>query len=280
MSGAGHAPLKSISILNKKDEATMSGDDWARYPSLSGRPVVVSGGATGIGEALVRHFAGQGAKVGFTDIAADAGAALEAELADAGATVTFAACDVTDIPAYTEAIEGIAARQGAAHVLVNNAANDTRHDWDRTEEADWDRLTAVNLKHYFFAIKAVAPAMIGAGGGSIINFGSISWMIGGRGMPVYMTAKSAVHGLTRSFAKELGGHEIRVNTLVPGAVMTPRQLELWISEDDKKNILAAQSIPRLVKADDVARMALFLAADDSCLISGQDFLVDGGWAHG
>ncbi len=253
---------------------------FANYPSLAGRPVVISGGASGIGASMVRQFAAQGAKVGFVDIAIEAGETLAHELASAGQTVRFTACDVTDISAYQAAIAGFAQAHGDARVLVNNAAHDQRHDWAEVTPDYWDERMAVNLKHAFFAIQAVAPGMANAGGGSIINFGSISWMIMTPSIPLYETAKAAVHGLTRSMARELGRSAIRINSLVPGAVMTQRQLDLWITEQDKQDIEAHQALSGLLTPDDCARMALFLAADDSAMISGQHFLVDAGWANG
>lgn len=250
-----------------------------RYPSLSGVPVIVSGGASGIGEALVRNFAAQGAKVGFVDIMVDRGAKLAEELASAGQVARFAACDVTDIAAYQSAIAEFAASHGDALVLVNNAAHDERHDWQDVTPAYWDDRMAVNLKHCFFASQAVAPGMIRAGGGSIINTGSISWMIMAPRLPIYEAAKAAMHGLTRSMARELGKHSIRVNTLVPGWIMTERQVTHWLNPATEQLIDDSQALAGRVYPDDVARMALFLASDDSAMISAQQFLVDGGWAN-
>ncbi|ODT80790.1 MAG: 3-oxoacyl-ACP reductase [Pelagibacterium sp. SCN 64-44] len=254
--------------------------DFASYPSLRERPVVISGGASGIGESLVRHFAAQGARVGFVDIAVEQGRALAAELAGAGQAVRFTPCDVTDIDAYRAAIAGFAESHGDARVLINNAAHDQRHDWAEVSPDYWDERMAVNLKHAFFAIQAVAPGMARAGGGAIVNFGSISWMIMTPSIPLYETAKAAVHGLTRSMARELGRSGIRVNSLVPGAVITQRQLDLWIRPEDLQGIEAQQALPGQLMPEDCARMALFLAADDSRMISGQHFLVDAGWANG
>ncbi|ODT73279.1 MAG: 3-oxoacyl-ACP reductase [Pelagibacterium sp. SCN 63-23] len=251
----------------------------ALYPSLKDRPVVISGGASGIGEALVRRFAAQGARVGFVDIADEAGRALEAELSRAGQTARFIACDVTDIEAYRHAIENFAGRHGDARVLINNAAHDQRHDWAEVTPEYWDERMAVNLKHAFFAIQAVAPGMVRQGGGSIINFGSISWMVLTPSIPLYETAKAAVHGLTRAMARELGRSAIRVNSLVPGAVITQRQLDLWLSPQSMREIETSQALSGHVTPEDCASMALFLAADDSAMISGQHFLVDGGWAN-
>ncbi len=253
---------------------------FARYPSLADTPVIISGGASGIGESLVRNFAAQGSRVGFVDIAVEAGERLAAELTAAGHTVRFTPCDITETEAYQDAIAGFAAAHGDALVLVNNAGHDQRHDWREVSPAYWDERMAVNLKHAFFAIQAVAPGMVKAGRGSIINTGSISWMVLTPAIPVYATAKAAMHGLTRAMARELGKSGIRVNSLVPGAIITERQLELWLDQPALDAILDSQALASHVMADDVSRMALFLAAQDSAMISAQQFLVDGGWAHG
>lgn len=253
--------------------------DYAHYPSLADIPVVISGGASGIGEALVRNFAAQGARVGFVDIQAEAGNRLAAELTEAGQSVAFASCDIRDIPAYQAAIAGFAQAHGDALVLINNAAHDNRHDWPDVTPEYWDERMATNLRHGFFAMQAVAPGMIRAGRGSIINMGSISWMIMVPRLPLYETAKAATHGLTRSMARELGAKGIRVNTLVPGWVMTQRQLDEWVDEHAQRVIDQSQALPGRVYPDDVARMALFLAAEDSAMITGQQFIVDAGWAN-
>lgn len=253
--------------------------DFATYPSLAGTPVVISGGASGIGESLVRNFAAQGAKVGFVDIAVDAGNRLAADLAVAGQTAKFTQCDVTDLAAYQAAIAGFAAAHGDALVLVNNAAHDQRHEWSEVTPDYWDDRMAVNLKHHFFAIQAVAPAMIKAGRGSIINTGSISWMVMTPRIPIYETAKAATHGLTRSMARALGKSGIRVNTLVPGWVMTERQLTHWLDAEGEAALDRDQALAGRVYPDDIARMALFLGSEDSAMISAQQFVVDGGWAN-
>ena len=253
--------------------------NYARYPSLENTPVIISGGASGIGESLVRNFAAQGAKVGFVDIQAERGQQLADELTAAGQVAKFIACDITDIAAYQAAIADFAATHGDALVLVNNAAHDQRHDWSEVTPAYWDDRMAVNLKHAFFAIQAVAPGMIAAKRGAIINTGSISWMIMSPNIPVYETAKAATHGLTRSMARELGKHGIRVNSLVPGWIMTERQLTHWLDDKAEKLIDASQALAGRVYPDDVSRMALFLAAEDSAMISAQQFIVDGGWAN-
>jgi len=249
----------------------------ATYPSLKDRPVLISGGASGIGEALVRGFAAQGGRVGFVDLLETEGDALVDELRDLGQTVAFQHCDITDTGQYQQAIRLFADMHGPCLVLVNNAANDTRHDWRQVSPDEFSRRIAVNLQHSFFAIQAVAPAMIAAGGGSIINFGSISWMTAQAGLPVYEAAKAAVHGMTRSFARELGKYNIRVNTLVPGWVMTKRQLDLWVDDAANELMDRSQCLPGRVQPEDIAAAALFLASDSARMCSAQNFIVDGGW---
>jgi len=252
---------------------------FASYPSLNGMPVVISGGASGIGETLVREFALQGSKVGFVDIASVAGDKLAAELEAEGHVARFTRCDITDTVAYQKAIADFAAAHGPALSVVNNAANDTRIKWNEVTEESWDKAIAVNLRHSFFAAQAVLPGMIAAGKGSIINFGSISCMIMVGDLAAYTASKAAMHGMSRSMARDLGPHGIRVNTLVPGWVMTERQLNRWVGDAENRLIDQSQALKGRVYPDDIARMALFLAADDSRMISGQDFIVDGGWAH-
>ena len=252
---------------------------FAVYPSLRDAPVIVTGGASGIGMEIVRAFAGQESRVGFLDFDVEHGEALAAELHGGGGRVRFEACDLRDVVALGRAVEALAAAHGPARVLVNNAARDDRHRWQDVTPAFFDERIATNLRHMFFAIQAVAPGMIAAGGGSIINLGSDSWWRAGGGFPAYTTAKAAVHGLTRGMARDLGPHRIRVNTLVPGWVMTEKQLTTIVGEAEGKMIDANQALKARVYPADIARMALFLAADDSQMISAQDFIVDGGWAH-
>jgi NAD(P)-dependent dehydrogenase (short-subunit alcohol dehydrogenase family) len=253
--------------------------DFATYPSLAGMPVIVSGGASGIGEAIVREFAAQGSKVGFVDLMADRGNALAAELAAKGQTARFTACDITDTAAYQSAIRAFEAAHGPALALVNNAANDRRMVWNEVTPADWDWSIGVNLKHAFFAAQAVVPGMIAAGKGSIVNFGSLSWLIMLGNLPAYTASKAAMHGMSRSLARDFGKHGIRVNTLVPGWIMTEKQLTTIVGDAENKMIDAGQALSGRVYPADIARMALFLASDDSQMISAQDFVVDGGWAH-
>jgi D-xylose 1-dehydrogenase len=253
---------------------------FARYPSLDGMPVIVSGGASGIGETIVREFAAQGSKVGFVDIAGERGEAVAAELVAAGQTAKFTRCDITDTAAYQAAIRGFEEAHGPALALINNAANDTRIAWNDVTEEAWDKAINVNLRHAFFAAQAVIPGMIKAGKGSIVNFGSISWMILVGNLTAYTASKAAAHGMSRSLARDLGPHGIRVNTLVPGWIMTERQLTHWVGDAENALIDSQQALRGRLYPADIARMAMFLAADDSQMISGQDFLVDGGWAHG
>jgi NAD(P)-dependent dehydrogenase (short-subunit alcohol dehydrogenase family) len=271
---------------------------FARYPSLQGRCVLITGGATGIGASMVEHFVAQGAHVAFIDIDQAAGRALVSRLepghergpdghveptledgpSGAARAPLFVAADLTDIDALRTAIAQVRSHFGPIQVLVNNAANDVRHRIDATTPQSWDAGIAVNLKHQFFAAQAVAADMQQAGGGSIINLGSVSWMLKMGGMPVYTTAKAGVQGLTRGLARELGRHGIRVNTLVPGWVMTERQLLLWVDDAGRAEIARGQCIDQPLLPGHIARMALFLAADDSSMCTGQDFIVDGGWA--
>ncbi len=256
--------------------ASPSSTASARYPSLAGRTVFISGGATGIGEALVRAFHAQHARVGFCDVDVPSGQALAAELGATG-DVLFVECDVTDAAALGGAINSVREHFGPIGVLLNNAANDRRHEMADVTSEDFDRLVAVNFKHQFFAAQAVAQDMRDLGGGSIINFGSISWMIKGAGYPVYQACKAAARGLTRSLARDLGKQNIRVNSIVPGWVMTERQLRLWVKPESAAQIDAAQCLPGRVMAGDIASMALFLAADDSRMCTAQDYVVDAGW---
>jgi NAD(P)-dependent dehydrogenase (short-subunit alcohol dehydrogenase family) len=250
-----------------------------RYPSLVDRVVLITGGASGIGETLVEHFVAQGARVGFVDIDAANGEALVQRLAPGAKTAPlFVHADLTDTPALQRAIERVRAQLGPIAVLLNNAANDQRHRIEDTTPQSWDAGIAVNLKHQFFAAQAVCADMKAARGGSIVNFGSISWKLKQGGMPVYTTAKSAVQGLTRSLARDLGPFNIRVNTLVPGWVMTEKQKRLWFDAQAAAERKRTQCIDGELMPIHIASMALFLAADDSAMCTAQDFIVDGGWS--
>jgi NAD(P)-dependent dehydrogenase (short-subunit alcohol dehydrogenase family) len=248
-------------------------DRFARYPSLADRTVVVTGGASGIGAEIVTAFAAQGARVGLVDLDAEAGQALADRL---GERVAFARADLRDIDALRAALADLAARQGPATVLVNNAARDDRHDWRDVTPEYWDERMATNLRHMFFAIQATAPGMIAAGGGSIVNLGSNSWWEASGNMPAYTTAKSAVHGLTRTMARDLGSHRIRVNTVVPGWVMTERQKALWATPEALEKHRQRQCLPDLIAPVYIARMVLFLASDDAAMCTAQNFFVEAG----
>ncbi len=250
---------------------------FAVYPSLLNRPVLITGGATGIGACLVEHFAAQGARVGFIDIDVASGEALAERLSVTRTAPFFVACDITDTDALRRAIASVRQRFGPIPVLLNNAANDQRHSIEATTPESWDAAIGVNLKHQFFAAQCVAPDMKAAGAGSIVNFGSISWKLKQGGMPVYTTSKAAVQGLTRSLARDLGPFNIRVNTLVPGWVMTDKQQRLWLDDAGRADIARGQCINQPLLPEHIARMALFLAADDSGMCTAQDFIVDGGW---
>ena len=249
---------------------------FAQYPSLRGKVVFITGGASGIGAEMVRAFAEQGAHVGFVDMDAPGGTALRDELAADRATIAFEVCDLRDIDALRQAFANLKGALGPADVLVNNAARDDRHNWQDVTAVYYDERIATNLRHMFFAIQAVAPDMIAAGGGSIINFGSNSWWEAGGGFPVYATAKSAVHGMTRTLARDLGGHRIRVNTIVPGWVMTERQKSLWVTPEAIEAHRARQCLPDLVEPIYLARMALFLASDDAAMCTANNYMVEAG----
>jgi D-xylose 1-dehydrogenase len=252
---------------------------FATYPSLQDRPVLITGGATGIGKAFVEAFAAQGAKVAFLDIDIAAASKLLDALEQSGVrhAPRFLLCNVTDTAALQTAVGEAVELLGGLSVLINNVADDTRHTLvDLTPEA-WDACIAVNLKHQLFASQAAYPAIAKAGGGSIICVGSIAWLNNTTGMIGYTTSKAAIHGLVRTLARQLGPKRIRVNALLPGWTMTERQLEKWIDADARRDIERGQCLPDFVEPGDVARAALFLAADDSRMCTRQTFIVDGGW---
>jgi len=251
---------------------------FAYYPSLKDRVVLVTGGATGIGESIVRHFARQGSRVSFLDVQDEAGGSLVSALAGEGCPQPeYTHCDMTDVPALQRAVAQVLVAQGTVDVLVNNAANDQRHTIDEVTPEYWERSMAVNLRPQFFTIQAVLPAMKAAGRGSIINMSSISWMIPSTGLPLYIAAKAAIVGLTRTLAHELGPEGIRVNAVLPGAIATEKQKRLVYTPEYKAEIMSRQSLKRDIVPDDVARLVLFLAADDSSAITQQSYVIDGGW---
>jgi NAD(P)-dependent dehydrogenase (short-subunit alcohol dehydrogenase family) len=251
---------------------------FARYPSLRDRVVLITGGASGIGAAMVEQFAMQGARVAFLDIDQTSAAGLIESLKNRSVhQPLFLHCDLTDIAQLRKSVSEVQSRVGSARVLVNNAANDERHRVEDVTPEYFDERLAVNLRHYFFAMQAVAPAMKAAGGGSIINISSIAWVIPSTGMPIYIAAKAAIVGLTRTMAHELGGDQIRVNSVSPGAIMTDRQRRLWFTPEYLSEIKSRQALPREISPEDVARLVLFLASDDSAAITNQNYVIDGGW---
>jgi len=244
----------------------------AIYPSLQGKHVVITGGASGIGEGLVTAFARQGARVSFCDILEAEAKALQAALAGSAHTPHFTRVDLTDLAALEAWLKNI----GPVDVLVNNAGNDDRHTLDDLTPAYWDNRIAINLRHMIFAVQAVAPGMKANGGGAIINFGSISWHLGLKGLLLYETAKAGIEGMTKALARELGGDNIRVTCVVPGNVRTPRQLK-WYTPEGEKEIMDAQALKGRLAPEDVAALVLFLASDDARLCTGHEYWIDAGW---
>jgi NAD(P)-dependent dehydrogenase (short-subunit alcohol dehydrogenase family) len=248
------------------------------FASLKSKQVFVTGGGSGIGEAIVEAFAKQGARVAFVDIDVDPSLELCERLASAGfPKPLFRQCDIRDVEALQDAIGELAAYIGDFEILINNAGNDDRHKVEEVTPEYWDNVIAVNQRPMFFTVQAVLPGMKRRGRGVIINIGSTSWHIKGSGYPVYTTTKAAVSGLTRGLARDLGPFGIRVNTVTPGWVMTERQLKLWVDAEGEKLIDQNQCLPGRVQPWHVARMVLFLAADDSAMCTAQEFIVDGGW---
>jgi D-xylose 1-dehydrogenase len=264
--------------MTEDKQRTAGTVEFASYPSLRGRVVVVTGGASGIGERIVEQFSQQGATVAFLDIQDEAGVGLVKRIkANGESDPYFLPCDVTDIGALQICLQGVITKFKTVDVLVNNAGNDARHSVEEVTPEYWDRSIAVNLKHQFFASQAVIPAMKHARRGSIINLSSISWIIPSTGLPVYVTAKAAIVGLTRTLAHELGADNIRVNCVLPGAILTERQKQLWFTKTYEAEILSSQALKRMIMPEEVARLVLFLAADDSSAITNQSYVIDGGW---
>lgn len=250
---------------------------FATYPSLRERTAFVSGGASGLGAEFVAQLAAQGARVAFVDIDVGRGTALERELVNGGAEALFLECDVREVAVLQGAIARSAEELGPIRVLVNNAANDHRDKVAEMDQPLWDDRIAVNVRHHFFAAQAVAEMMRDAGGGSIINLGSISAHIDLMDLPGYITAKAGVEGLTRTLAREYGPWQIRVNCIIPGWIMTEKQLTQWVTPEAEESIVRNQCLPDKVYPDDVARLLLWLAADDSRACTAQRWIVDGGW---
>jgi NAD(P)-dependent dehydrogenase (short-subunit alcohol dehydrogenase family) len=242
-----------------------------RYRSLQGRSVVITGGASGIGEEMVKAFVAQGARVCFVDIDAERGGALAAST-----DAEFHACDVTDIARLRQVLGRIEAAQGSVDVLVNNAGKDDRHAMAEVEPDSWRRALALNLDHQFFATQAVSKGMAERGRGSVMMLGSISWMRGRPGLVGYTTAKAAINGMTKTLARELGPSGIRVNCIVPGAILTERQEKLWLTPELNRQFLDLQALKFRLDASHVARLALFVASDESAGCTGANFIVDAG----
>ena len=249
----------------------------AIYTDLAGKVVLVTGGASGIGEAIVRRFAAQKSVVVFFDIKAEEGARLAAELTGQGLAAHFQNVDLTDIAALRAAISEARKAHGAINVLVNNAAHDERHATEEMTPEYWDDRIAVNLKHQFFAAQAVLPDMKAANAGAIINFGSVSWMVGQGGMAAYTASKSGVIGLTRSLARDYGPYNIRVNAIAPGWIMTQRQVTKWLTQEGEEELMRRQCLKRKLVPDEIAKFTVYLASDEASACTSQHYVVDGGW---
>jgi len=249
----------------------------AIYPDLIDRAVLITGGGSGIGAAIVRAFARQGARVAFLDIAERPSQDLVRELSFENAQIHYEKCDLTDISALKEAIDRVRRANGPILTLVNNAAYDERHSTESVSEKLWDDLIAVNIKHQFFAAQSVLPDMQAAKDGVIINLGSVSWMLGVGGMPVYTAAKSAVLGLTRALARDYGPHNIRVNAVAPGWIMTERQIDKWLTPEGEAELLKGQCLKRKLYPNDIARFVVFLSSSEASACTNQQYIVDGGW---
>nr|AGU10576.1 Enoyl-(Acyl carrier protein) reductase [uncultured organism] len=250
---------------------------YATYPDLADKRVLITGGGTGIGAGIVDAFVKQGAQVFFIDIAVDASRELADSLKGAKYAPAFFHCDLTDLDALSKVMAQIETDHGAIEILINNAANDNRHQVQEVSAKYWDDSLAVNLRHQFFCAQAVAPGMKAKGGGVILNFGSISWHLALPDLTLYMTAKAAIEGLTRGLARDLGKDGIRVNCVIPGSVRTPRQMAMWHTPEGEQDILNAQCLHERVEPEDIAAMALFLSSDNARRCSGRDYFVDAGW---
>ncbi len=260
-------------------QPTTALDHYANYPSLKDKVVFVTGGSSGIGADYVVQFASQGAKVGFVGRNQQAADGIVESCQSQGFPAPlFIPCDLRDIEALRSAIKQTESAFGTITGLVNNAASDERHKTEDVTPEYWDERMQVNLRHQFFAIQAVIPGMKDAGGGSIVNLGSIGWMMKVPDYPAYATSKAAVLGLTRTMAKQLGPHNIRVNCVTPGWIMTEKQERLWLTPEGEQELMAGQCLPRKLYSPEVTRMILFLIADDGSACTSQTFVVDGGWA--
>jgi D-xylose 1-dehydrogenase len=249
----------------------------AIYSDLAGKVVLVTGGASGIGEAIVRRFAQQKSIVVFFDIKVEEGHHLARELSAEGFSAHFLTVDLTDIPALRTSISNVRKAHGPINVLINNAAHDERHATEDMTPEYWDDRVAVNLKHSFFAAQAVLPDMKAAKAGAIINFSSISWMAGQGGMAAYTASKSGMLGLTRSLARDYGSYNIRVNAIAPGWIMTQRQIEKWLTPEGEQELMRRQCLKRKLVPDEIAKFVVFLASDEASACTSQHYVVDGGW---
>jgi D-xylose 1-dehydrogenase len=249
----------------------------AIYPDLANKAVIVTGGATGIGEAIVRAFVRQDCKVGFIDLQADVGHDLAKALKAGGGQGHFVHADLTDVAAIKNAVGDIRRAFGPIDILINNAAHDERHATQSVTSDYFDEKIAINLKHAFFAAQAVLPDMVEKQAGAIVNFSSISWMASMGGMAVYTAAKSAMLGLTRSLARDYGAHNIRVNAIAPGWILTDRQKKLWVTPEGEQTMLEAQCLKRWLMPEEIAKFAIFLASEEASACTGQHYVVDGGW---
>ncbi len=277
-SGGGRLPSATDETENESVlQQTSVAGGRAIYPSLHGKRVVVTGGGSGIGEGLVEAFVAQGCQVAFVDIADAASHALVERLS-AGAVHAplYRHCDLTDLDDLKRVFADLETALGGFDILVNNAGNDDRHTIDEVTPDYWDQRLNVNLRHQFFAAQAAAPAIKRAGGGAILNFGSISWHLALPDLVLYQTCKAAIEGLTRALARDLGRSNIRVNTIVPGNVQTPRQ-EKWYTPEGEAEIVAAQCLDGRIQPSDVAALVLFLASDDAKMCTGHDYFIDAGW---
>jgi D-xylose 1-dehydrogenase len=250
---------------------------YTQYSSLENKAVFITGGATGIGAALVEAFASQKSKVAFVDINADAAVVLCDELEQKGFNrPLFIECDVSNTVRMQDAIARIQKETGEIEVLINNAANDQRYSTATIAEQEWMQSLSINLHPAFFTAQAVMPMMIAAGGGVILNISSINVRFAPENLVSYITAKAGLIGMTKALAKEMGEHNIRVNALLPGWVATPKQLEKWLTSQEEKTLVDRMCIKKRLAAHDVAKLALFLASDDALMITAQEFVVDGG----
>ena len=251
-------------------------NEIVNYPSLKDKVVIITGGASGIGESIVENFLQQGSKVAFLDKDEKLGNTLDKKFINSKNVPVFKLCDLTNIEKLKQSINEVKKKMGLISVLINNAANDERHSLESVTEEFWDDRMNVNLKHYFFAIQSVYKDMKKLSDGKIVNIGSFSWMMGQGNMPGYTTAKSAIMGLTRTIARDLGEFNIRVNCVVPGWIITERQKKLWLTNKIKKEQLERQCIKRMLLPNDVAKLVLFFSSDQSSGISAQNYVVDGG----